>query len=369
VRGCEDKPRTPSSATGDLGMKSSDVTTCSEMGDSRTSTPDPQLPAEWATVRPQRNLGRGSKNINHTPDETPEERKTRNSHNIVEKQYRNHLNDRFERLLSVLPSSLRSPGTSDSNVEVRLSKRDVLDMSTTYIRTLESQRTQLEKENEELTNSISQLHQIKEETPESRSGHDTTPPSGPPAMSVSPRPGAPPTTPSIQSRPMRDEATESLYSHTPRSDLDSVATETFLDERKSRIIERVVRDVTNRIKAMFLQARGSSSPTSNPSDLNMASKPMQNGRNTTGSATGDDKNLKRKRDDRDNRDTDEEDEGTNNYRQKDTDEAKQENPGYACPYFKYNPSLYKSARGCPGPGWPNAHRVKCVLISVQFPYT
>ncbi|KAK0622600.1 hypothetical protein B0T14DRAFT_426607 [Immersiella caudata] len=40
--------------------------------------------------------------------------------------------------------------------------------------------------------------------------------------------------------------------------------------------------------------------------------------------------------------------------------AKEENEtaAYACPYFKYNPAMYKSARNCPGPGWPSVHRVK-----------
>jgi len=30
----------------------------------------------------------------------------------------------------------------------------------------------------------------------------------------------------------------------------------------------------------------------------------------------------------------------------------------ACPYFQHNPSKYSTQRGCPGPGWPNVHRVK-----------
>jgi len=200
--------------------------------------------------------------------------------------------------------------------------------------------------------------QIKEETPESRSGHDTSPPSDPLNMSLSPRPSALPMTPEFQTRSSRDEAMGSLSSQTPRSDLDSIATETFLDERKSGMIECVVRDVTSRIKAMFLQTRGGSSPTSNPSGPNMASKQSENTQDKTRSATGNERNLKRKMDEKGDGDTDEEDEGTSNHTQKDADGPKEQNPGYACPYFKYNPSLYKSARGCPGPGWPSVHRVK-----------
>jgi hypothetical protein len=30
----------------------------------------------------------------------------------------------------------------------------------------------------------------------------------------------------------------------------------------------------------------------------------------------------------------------------------------ACPYFKYDPTTYKKWRNCPGPGWPDIHRVK-----------
>jgi len=107
-----------------------------------------------------RSASRSSKNVANKPDETCEERRTRNAHNIVEKQYRNRLNARFEALLNVLPPSLRSPGTGDGETEVRLSKGDVLDMSTTYIRTLENQCSRLEREREELTSNIDRLTTI-----------------------------------------------------------------------------------------------------------------------------------------------------------------------------------------------------------------
>ncbi len=32
--------------------------------------------------------------------------------------------------------------------------------------------------------------------------------------------------------------------------------------------------------------------------------------------------------------------------------------GYACPYFKYNPTKYKAWRSCTGPGWPSINRLK-----------
>ena len=152
---------------------------------------------------------------------------------------------------------------------------------------------------------------------------------------------------------MGDEASDSLLSQTPRSDASSVITETFLDERKSRMIDNVVLYVTKRIKAMFIQARGGAHMTSTPSSQGKVSSTSR----TASSVPGN--NNKRKIDDRDPRETEDEDEDTSNPRlPKDSAESKEENAGYACPYFKYNPAMYKSARNCPGPGWPNVHRVK-----------
>ena len=111
-----------------------------------------------------RSASRTSKNIVPRPSESAEERKTRNSHNLVEKQYRNRLNAQFESLLNALPDSVKSPGgtsgsggESDGAVglgvdlgERRLSKAEVLDMSRRYIQSLESQRDKLEREREDL---------------------------------------------------------------------------------------------------------------------------------------------------------------------------------------------------------------------------
>ncbi|KAK1779179.1 hypothetical protein QBC45DRAFT_140212 [Copromyces sp. CBS 386.78] len=132
-----------------------------------------------------RSASRAPKNIQPRPQETPEERKSRNSHNLVEKQYRNRLNAQFESLLAVLPDSLRSsmtmmgggcggdsdgvngngagsviPGqhpSLDFSIERRLSKAEVLDMSRRYILTLEKEREMLEREKEQLLHSIDQL--------------------------------------------------------------------------------------------------------------------------------------------------------------------------------------------------------------------
>ncbi|ESA43283.1 hypothetical protein GE21DRAFT_4433 [Neurospora crassa] len=134
-----------------------------------------------------RSASRAPKNIQPRPEETPEERKSRNSHNLVEKQYRNRLNAQFERLLAVLPDSVRSsmtmiggcggdpdgvngnggggsviPGqhpSLDFSIERRLSKAEVLDMSRRYILSLEKERDTLEREKEQLMHSIDQLRQ------------------------------------------------------------------------------------------------------------------------------------------------------------------------------------------------------------------
>ncbi|KAK3944707.1 hypothetical protein QBC46DRAFT_158623 [Diplogelasinospora grovesii] len=108
------------------------------------------------------------------PDETAEERRSRNSHNLVEKQYRNRLNAHFESLLNALPDTMRSPtmgagggGTGgsggsaadmmDLGEERRLSKAEVLDMSRRYIQSLERDRDRLEREREELLGKVDKL--------------------------------------------------------------------------------------------------------------------------------------------------------------------------------------------------------------------
>ncbi|KAK5664165.1 hypothetical protein OQA88_381 [Cercophora sp. LCS_1] len=115
-----------------------------------------------------RSASRSSKNTSRRPGESVDERKTRNAHNLVEKQYRNRLNAQFEGLLNALPESIRSPNSaaaggpsdSDPNVDLgerRLSKGDVLEMSTRYIKTLERDCHRLEKEREELGRNVERL--------------------------------------------------------------------------------------------------------------------------------------------------------------------------------------------------------------------
>ncbi|KXX75209.1 Allergen Fus c 3 [Madurella mycetomatis] len=120
-----------------------------------------------------RSASRASRNVQHRPEETPQERRSRNSHNLVEKQYRNRLNMQFEVLMNTLPEAMRSPtggggggggGDSDGGPqqaldlgERRLSKAQVLDMSARYIRSLERERDKLESEREGLLADIQKM--------------------------------------------------------------------------------------------------------------------------------------------------------------------------------------------------------------------
>ncbi|KAK0673943.1 hypothetical protein QBC41DRAFT_310976 [Cercophora samala] len=137
-----------------------------------------------------RSASRTSKNMQTRNEETPQERKSRNSHNLVEKQYRNRLNMQFEILMNTLPESMRSPTTTasgaDSDVgqggqggvgmdlgERRLSKAQVLDMSTRYIRALERDREKLEREREELLLGMAKMREAYEKKDGSGSGSGT----------------------------------------------------------------------------------------------------------------------------------------------------------------------------------------------------
>ncbi|KAK4137361.1 hypothetical protein BT67DRAFT_447189 [Trichocladium antarcticum] len=147
-----------------------------------------------------RSASRASKNVAYRPEESPQERNSRNSHNLVEKQYRNRLNMQFEILMNALPESMRSPtgvaagpaeaaggsagvpgedsggkagaggvlmqqGGADLG-EKRMSKAQVLDMSARYIRSLEREREELEEQREELLGNIQRMREecnIREE--------------------------------------------------------------------------------------------------------------------------------------------------------------------------------------------------------------
>ncbi|KAF4454284.1 Allergen Fus c 3 [Fusarium albosuccineum] len=129
-----------------------------------------------------RSASRTSKNSRDKPNDTPEERRTRASHNLVEKQYRNRLNAQFESLLSALPDQARhgGNGNGDDNesdganeADRRVSKGEVLEMARKHIQTLERERNQLELENLELQGSLRQLKGSASDGTVSSSGQET----------------------------------------------------------------------------------------------------------------------------------------------------------------------------------------------------
>ncbi|KAI1484268.1 hypothetical protein K445DRAFT_7001 [Daldinia sp. EC12] len=109
-----------------------------------------------------RSASRTSKNTHHNPPATAEEQKSRETHNQVEKQYRNRLNAHFESLLEALPETMQA-GEGDDDGEAldltdrRVSKAEVLDMARRHIQALERECAALEGERNELRNNMERL--------------------------------------------------------------------------------------------------------------------------------------------------------------------------------------------------------------------
>ncbi|KAF4338240.1 Allergen Fus c 3 [Fusarium beomiforme] len=133
-----------------------------------------------------RSASRTSKNTRDKPNDTPEDRRTRASHNLVEKQYRNRLNAQFESLLNALPEQARhgDGGSGNGNednesdhandVDRRVSKGEVLEMARKHIQALERERSQLELENLELQGNLRRLKESKSESIASSSGQENS---------------------------------------------------------------------------------------------------------------------------------------------------------------------------------------------------
>ncbi|KAM0352404.1 hypothetical protein ACHAPU_002071 [Fusarium lateritium] len=135
-----------------------------------------------------RSASRTSKNSRDKPSDTLEDRRTRASHNLVEKQYRNRLNAQFESLLSALPEQVRHGDSGDGNgngnednesdqandPDRRVSKGEVLEMARKHIESLERERSQLELENLELHGNIQRLRGSNSESTTSSSGQENS---------------------------------------------------------------------------------------------------------------------------------------------------------------------------------------------------
>jgi hypothetical protein len=121
----------------------------------RTASRKPKPPGTWPAEEQD------------DDDLTNEERRARQSHNLVEKQYRNRLNQQFESLLAVLPAERSRKSISEGKTrergtggavsvadddDRRLSKAEVLDLARQRILALEQECMKLRSERTELLN-------------------------------------------------------------------------------------------------------------------------------------------------------------------------------------------------------------------------
>lgn len=162
-KGASPDASSPSSASqnsrASIGSKATSMASSSVVSASSSSSTSSRLSK-------LRIASRTSKNSFTKPTDTPEERRIRASHNLVEKRYRNRLNAQFKSLLNALPEQIRTSGDgedSDGGAPVdwadrRVSKGEVLEMARRHIESLERERDMLEREKNELQGS---LHQLK----------------------------------------------------------------------------------------------------------------------------------------------------------------------------------------------------------------
>lgn len=134
-----------------------------------------ELPSNTANNSSRlRSASRASKNSVSRPSDTAEERRTRASHNLVEKQYRNRLNAQFESLLVVLPdpdaikdedvtSDTGFPPNKTSGAptdpeqqpgDKKVSKAEVLERARAHIESLERQSEALARKREMLLETL-----------------------------------------------------------------------------------------------------------------------------------------------------------------------------------------------------------------------
>ena len=87
-----------------------------------------------------------------SPSSTP-----KTNHNAIEKQYRNRLNDRFEALLSVLPSSETERAGGSLG---KVSKGDVLILAKDYIESLEKSRDAMQEDRRLLEDNVKGMKEV-----------------------------------------------------------------------------------------------------------------------------------------------------------------------------------------------------------------
>ncbi|KAI0897926.1 hypothetical protein F4806DRAFT_507681 [Annulohypoxylon nitens] len=143
-------------------------------------------------------------------------------------------------------------------------------------------------------------------------------------------------------------------SQTPPSDHSSASTEDYIDEIGNQIIDSIVRTVTQWLFTNFASAHQATRGAGEPSQSNSFQSAESGQHNRPGPS------RKRRSSDRIN-DNDGEDDNDDQDSLRISPDSKGKDPQrrkFACPYFKYNPTKYQEWRNCPGPGWPDVHRVK-----------
>ncbi|CAK7225097.1 hypothetical protein SCUCBS95973_005744 [Sporothrix curviconia] len=106
--------------------------------------------------------GGGGSGGGPTENLTSEERRARQNHNIVEKQYRNRLNTQFTRLLKILPANQVDMGSDVGRSlefdDRRMSKAEVLELARRRIHSLEDEIQKLHTESESLRSNVQTLN-------------------------------------------------------------------------------------------------------------------------------------------------------------------------------------------------------------------
>ncbi|KAG4258035.1 hypothetical protein FPRO03_02990 [Fusarium proliferatum] len=153
---------------------------------------------------------------------------------------------------------------------------------------------------------------------------------------------------------------EELDDSSPKTDSDESfsITDTYVDNQKNLIVEKIVVFMAQwlRLKLDAWRRNAGDNPKNAPrtSEALSGSYVLTDPSDTINCG-----NKKRNATERDGCETDDEGEDENREDQGISGMSIQhENPKYACPYFKYNPSKYQDWRTCPGPGWNDVHRVK-----------
>ena len=161
-----------------------------------------------------------------------------------------------------------------------------------------------------------------------------------------------------------DPSQVSPLSLTPPSAISTPPTERGLDAKKARIVDGVVIHLKNKIKDVFALARGCYRQVPVSAGGGESSEPALRMANAANPAPRSGK--KRWASDKDFNSDRDDNEGRSGRKIPGSKEGEEGTVAYACPYFKYNPGMYKSARNCPGPGWLSVHRVKWVVITLWF---